>query len=158
MTPDGAIETSVEQFANKWKTDESCPDQKEITHPCIKKPENKAKAEKICQKIKENSFKDCHGKVNPETFYQNCLFDVCACKSDIESECACPIMTAYSAECSREGINLGWQNDIVECAVQCPIGQEFKQCGDACFRTCSDVSREANCSYDFIYILKRMKV
>ena len=144
-TPDGLIETTVEGFANKWKTEESCPDHKETPHPCSKKPENKDKAEKVCRKIRESVFKDCHGKVDPETYYDNCLFDVCACENELESTCACPILTAYASECSRQGINLAWEQSIVECTVECPIGQEFNQCGDACTRTCSDAARESPC-------------
>ena len=157
-TPDESIETSVALFANKWKTEGSCSDQKDLVDPCIQNPERKEMAEKTCNHIKESVFANCHSKVDYETFYNDCLFDVCACKNEVLSKCACPIMSQYAAECSLKGVNLNWQEKIEGCAVKCPIGQIFSQCGDACARTCSDISRETPCKYVLIIMIKLKKI
>lgn len=57
-TPDGDVEQAVIPFANKWKTDESCPDapKKEPTHPCEINPQKRVEAEKYCSKIHSQLF------------------------------------------------------------------------------------------------------
>jgi hypothetical protein len=77
--------------------------------------ENKPKAEKICSKIlKDPVFEECHLFVDPEPFYEDCLYDMCACASDA-SQCACPILAAYATECARQGTILNWRYQVAEC-------------------------------------------
>lgn len=58
LTPEGDVEQSIEAFANKWKTQETCPDikEKEVAHPCDQNMQNKATAETHCKKLKGNLF------------------------------------------------------------------------------------------------------
>lgn len=58
LTPEGDIEHSVVDFANKWKVDETCEDltPKEESHPCDVKVQNKATAERHCEKLKGKLF------------------------------------------------------------------------------------------------------
>ncbi|KAL7040824.1 hypothetical protein ACKWTF_000531 [Chironomus riparius] len=147
LTPEGDIETTVHPFANKWQTKESCDfiSDKIIPHPCQMNPENKAKAEKICSKVlKDKIFEECHLFVDPEPFYEDCMYDMCACKGDA-SQCACPIMAAYATECARQGTILNWRYQVAECAINCPDGQVFDQCGEACSRTCYDLQKDTPC-------------
>lgn len=73
------------------------------------------------------------------------MYDVCACDSQNINSCACPILASYASECSRQGSVLNWRYKVNECAITCPIGQIYYQCGDACARTCIDVAKDLPC-------------
>lgn len=131
LTPEGDIETTVEPFADKWRTKEACQfmaDTPRVPHPCQLNIVNKNKAEKVCAKIKSNIFDECHWLVDPLPYYEDCLYDVCACKGD-EARCMCPIVAAYAAECARQGAVINWRYAMSECCkcylkhlvdIECP--------------------------------------
>ncbi|KAG4071830.1 hypothetical protein HA402_005991 [Bradysia odoriphaga] len=147
LTPEGDIESSVTSFANKWKTKETCQYVSDgfVPHPCHLNIENKEVAIKTCEVLKEEVFGECHWSVDVEPFYEDCLYDVCACKGDV-SHCVCPVFAAYSNECSRQGVVVNWRHSVHQCAVQCPAGQIFEECGDECFRTCTDIQLDDKCT------------
>lgn len=147
LTPQHDIEPAVASFANKWQTKDTCEyvsDSTEIPHPCQLYIENKQKAQTECAKLKSNVFDACSWYVNPEPYYENCMYDVCACKGDTAS-CLCTIFASYASECARQGVPINWRHSVKECAVQCPAGQVFEECGDECFRTCADLQSNKPC-------------
>ncbi|XP_055854171.1 hemocytin [Episyrphus balteatus] len=147
LTPEGDIETAVEPFANKWRTKDTCDDQtvdEPGPHPCTANPHMREVAEKHCAWLTDDIFLDCQWSVEPETYYENCIYDTCACKED-PSKCFCPILSAYATECTRQGIKTGWRYTVKECAIQCPVGQVYEECGDSCTRTCDDVATKNTC-------------
>lgn len=117
LTPEGDIESAVAPFADKWRTKETCEyvsNGADIPHPCQLNMENKEVAIKKCEKIKKTIFEECHWSVDPEPFYEDCLYDVCACKGDIGA-CMCPVFAAYASECARQGVILNWRHTMSEC-------------------------------------------
>lgn len=117
FTPEGDIESSVSAFANKWRTKESCDyvnDNVNIPHPCQANMENKKKALEVCAKLKGKIFEECHWYVDPEPYYEDCMYDMCACKDDIAS-CMCSIFAAYASECSQQGSIIHWRKTVHEC-------------------------------------------
>ncbi|XP_037934058.1 hemocytin isoform X2 [Teleopsis dalmanni] len=152
LTPEGDIETAVEPFADKWRTKDTCDFLTDTTtgpHPCTVNAEKRAEAEKYCAWITEDIFQECHWTVEPEQYYEDCLYDVCACKDEL-NKCFCPILSAYGAECMRQGIRTGWRMTIKECAVQCPVGQVYDECGDSCTRTCEDLATKNTCKRECV--------
>ncbi|CAH1404838.1 unnamed protein product [Nezara viridula] len=147
LTPEGDVEQDPISFANKWKTKDSCDNEveEENRNPCDVNVQNKAEAEKLCSHITSNMFLDCHFYVDPITYYQNCLYDMCSC-SKKKTECFCPIISAFVKECASHGIPVEWRSKIRECGLQCPRGQVYETCGKACSRSCTDLSREKKCS------------
>ncbi|XP_059615285.1 hemocytin [Phlebotomus argentipes] len=148
LTPEGDIESVVEPFADKWRTKETCPyvtDTVPVPHPCQVNLENKSKAEKMCGKLKAKVFEDCHWYVDYMPFYEDCLYDVCACKGDDVNACLCPILSSYAAECARQGVVINWRLSVTECGVKCPPGQVFEECGDSCSLTCEDLQGDYPC-------------
>lgn len=104
----------------KWQTKDSCDylSDKIVVHPCQANVERRAGAETICSKLRDKLlFGECHLFVEPEEFYEDCLYDVCACKGDDDmSNCFCPIIASYAAECARKGIVVNdWRYRIPEC-------------------------------------------
>ncbi|KAK5644463.1 hypothetical protein RI129_005763 [Pyrocoelia pectoralis] len=145
LTPDGTIEENEVRFGNSWKTDPTCIDAKDdIEHPCVRNPKHKAAAQKYCKMIKSKIFADCQWEVDPETFYQECLFDVCSCELKLP-RCFCPMIASYAAECARHGVNIEWRTKIKGCGVQCKDGQIYQACGNPCTRTCSQIAKQEDC-------------
>ncbi|XP_031619378.1 hemocytin isoform X2 [Contarinia nasturtii] len=141
LTPENDIESSVGSFANKWRTKESCDfvnDDVNIPHPCTANTENKKRALEVCAKLKSKIFEECHWFVDWQPYYEDCMYDMCACKSDTAS-CMCSIFTAYANECNEQGSIIHWRNSIQECAIKCPAGQVFEECSDRCYRSCADM-------------------
>lgn len=116
LTPEGDIESVPEPFADKWKTMEVCsvPTSSAIIHPCQKNPLMKGKAEEICAKLKSRTFEDCHWQVDPQSAYDDCMYDVCACEGPLD-HCLCPIFSAYASDCANQGVVLNWRYDVNEC-------------------------------------------
>lgn len=146
LTPDGDVEQVVFPFANKWKTSEQCEDvlQKDANHPCDINPQKRATAEKACRMLKSDLFSSCHWYVDPERFHEDCMYDMCACETDVKS-CLCPILAAYAMECSHLGVKIPWRQEVDECRVHCPSGQVYQICGNSCTRSCADISFHRDC-------------
>ncbi|CAH2073181.1 unnamed protein product, partial [Iphiclides podalirius] len=141
LTPEGDVEQSAFAFANKWKTREFCNDVaiKEPEHPCKANIENKEAAEKYCSVLKSALFESCHWYVDVQPYYENCLYDMCACDGDA-SRCLCPILGDYAMACAASGVYVQWRYNVKECEISCSGGQEYTVCADSCLRTCSDVA------------------
>ncbi|KAK2585761.1 hypothetical protein KPH14_010370 [Odynerus spinipes] len=151
ITPDGDIEQSVTLFANKWKTSEQClgVHDKEPKHPCDLNPQKYASAEQYCSKLYTEIFSDCHWYVEPEIFYKDCLYDMCACTTNIKT-CLCPILSAYAKDCAAAGIKLLWRQEIDECSIHCSGGQIYQICGSSCKRSCQDISFNPDCKEECV--------
>uniref|UniRef100_A0A1B0D0P5 VWF/SSPO/Zonadhesin-like cysteine-rich domain-containing protein n=1 Tax=Phlebotomus papatasi TaxID=29031 RepID=A0A1B0D0P5_PHLPP len=78
-------------------------------------------------------------------FYEDCLYDVCACKGDDLNSCLCPILSSYAAECARQGVVINWRLSVTECGIKCPPGQVYEECGDSCALTCEDLQSDYPC-------------
>ncbi len=69
------------------------------------------------------SFLACHDVLDPDPFYKNCVYDVCACLATGASlanpnpgDCVCPVISHYAQECAEQGVELaGWRDKITEC-------------------------------------------
>eukprot|EP00095_Tigriopus_kingsejongensis_P005163 maker-scaffold237_size242172-snap-gene-0.16 protein:Tk05163 transcript:maker-scaffold237_size242172-snap-gene-0.16-mRNA-1 annotation:"PREDICTED: hemocytin" len=143
-TPEGDIEQDPILFANRWRSDETCDaSDGDIHHPCTSNPDRKSQAEALCSKLTGSVFSDCHGLVDPTPFYQDCVFDLCACEHE-PKECLCPTLSFYAQSCSDKGKPLQWREEVHECGISCQMGQEFQACGSSCGLTCLDMSLQGN--------------
>lgn len=125
LTPEGDVESSTNSFADKWRTKETCEyvsDAANVPHPCQLNIENKEKALNVCAKLKSKIFSECLWYVDPEPYYEDCMYDICACKGDLAS-CLCPIFGAYSNECARQGVPINWRYSVNECGKYTAIKQ-----------------------------------
>lgn len=124
FTPEGDVETNVVSFANKWKTRESCANKKletviKTAHPCDVNVEYKHLAENYCRNITGSLFSDCHAQVDPTPYYDDCLYDVCSCRSDQLSRCYCQILASYALECVHQNTVIDWRRGVRECGTCC---------------------------------------
>lgn len=117
-TEDDDMKLQIEKLLRESCIGESCNTIDEalnIPHPCESNPEIKPRAEEACTKLKNDFFSTCHSHVDPESYYKDCLYDVCAFRGNIDKS-MCTIFTAYANECSRLGhVIEHWRQSIQEC-------------------------------------------
>lgn len=66
--------------------------------------------------LDELIFSDCNSIVDPSPFYQDCVFDLCACEHD-PKDCLCPTLSFYAQTCSNKGIHIDWRQYVPECGI-----------------------------------------
>ncbi|XP_067276133.1 kielin/chordin-like protein [Pseudorasbora parva] len=137
----GQIAKSEAAFGNNWKVGSGnssvqCSDVKNID-PCKKAGYSARKAANArCTVLKSAMFERCHKVVPPEMFFASCVYDLCACGSNMD-DCLCEVLEAYASECREAGVILQWRSPTL-CAVGCPLdrGYVFDECGPPCPKTC----------------------
>ncbi|KAK9958719.1 hypothetical protein ABG768_010824 [Culter alburnus] len=137
----GQIAKSEADFGNNWKVGSGnssvhCSDVKNI-NPCKEAGYSARKtANARCAVLKSPVFVRCHKVVPPKMFFASCVYDLCACGSNMD-ECLCDVLEAYSSQCREAGIILQWRSPTL-CAMGCPLdrGYVFDECGPPCPKTC----------------------
>uniref|UniRef100_A0A8D0WKY0 von Willebrand factor n=1 Tax=Sus scrofa TaxID=9823 RepID=A0A8D0WKY0_PIG len=138
LTPAGLVEPLVEHFGNAWKLHGDCEDlRKQPTDPCSLNPRLTRFAEEACAILTSPKFQACHDAVGPLPYLQNCHYDVCSCSDG--RDCLCDAVATYAAACARRGVHIGWREPGF-CALSCPPGQVYLQCGTPCNLTCRSLS------------------
>ncbi|NXW15482.1 ZAN protein, partial [Circaetus pectoralis] len=108
--------------------------------------ESEAKKNTACGMITDPTgriFKDCHTKVPPENFFENCVYDMCFTGGQAIS--LCYGLQAYAESCINAGICIEWRNATL-CPMSCPGGSIYKSCGTRCPSTCLNISAVHSCS------------
>ncbi|KAJ8024927.1 Mucin-5AC [Holothuria leucospilota] len=134
MTKQGEMETSPRFFGHSWRK-ESCEMPPAPTDPCLINPTRRTWAEYSCAIIKQGIFLDCHSEVDPDSYYENCVMDTCACDRGGDCECLCTAIAAYTEQCSENGVPIRWRSDGT-CGLQCEEGKIYTACGSACDSAC----------------------
>nr|XP_048720352.1 IgGFc-binding protein-like [Caretta caretta] len=123
-------------------SDRCSPDQVLVCDPQL---ESEAREDTACGMITDPTgiFKDCHAKVAPEIFLENCVYDMCHTKEPTVS--LCNGLQAYAESCTNAGICREWRNNTL-CPISCPGGSQYKSCGSRCPSTCVTPSAFSPCS------------
>ncbi|XP_007935278.1 von Willebrand factor [Orycteropus afer afer] len=138
LTPAGLVESLVEDFGNSWKLHGDCQDlQKHDSDPCSLNPRLTRFAEEACAVLTSSKFEACHHAVSPQPYLQNCHYDVCSCSDG--RDCLCNAVGSYASACARKGVSIAWREPSF-CALSCPQGQVYLQCGTPCNLTCRSLS------------------
>nr|XP_026693636.1 LOW QUALITY PROTEIN: von Willebrand factor-like [Ciona intestinalis] len=160
QTRDGDIAVNPNDFGNDWKTDDTCPDGTRDPNPCLESPERAPWAEKKCAIINSEVFAECHAKVDPTHYYDNCMYDTCGCNFGGDCECFCTAVAVYAQECAAAGVCINWRNNEV-CPVMCEVFNpgfgssydnetcewKYNACGNPCPPTC-DNPNPTNCPWE----------
>ncbi|XP_071944579.1 SCO-spondin-like [Antedon mediterranea] len=153
-TRDMDIEASVALFAAGYVLEnEDCPELVDrLTYEsCSINARNVIRAENDCSFLKSSVFEACHGLVEVDLYYENCMHDVCGGNDhDVD---LCGSIAAYARECALAGTPVhDWRlhEDLSEsnCEMTCSVGgQEYQECGNACEHSCADLTYKSDCSY-----------
>ncbi|XP_061891631.1 mucin-2-like [Entelurus aequoreus] len=141
---------TVLEFANSWKTSSSCPNVETNSDPCVATPNRHHWAKMMCSIINGETFKECHNKVDPQPYYENCVKDSCACDTGGDCECFCTAVAAYAQACNEAGVCVAWRTPDI-CPAFCDYynnPQEcrwhYNPCHQPCYKTC--LNPEGICS------------
>uniref|UniRef100_A0ABM5ESE3 IgGFc-binding protein-like n=1 Tax=Pogona vitticeps TaxID=103695 RepID=A0ABM5ESE3_9SAUR len=151
VTLSGNKTSSVVEWAGSWKVpdrDPFCWHFCEGNCPtCEGSKRQLFESEEFCgliSKVEEGSFRECHPKLNPDRFFDNCIYDVCL--NGGAKNILCQALDAYATSCRKEGVVIREWREQSGCALSCPENSHYEACGNACPASCSDRSAPAACS------------
>ncbi|XP_022611937.1 mucin-5B-like [Seriola dumerili] len=134
------------EFGNSWKVSPTCPNADKLKNPCSLYSHRQAWALKHCSIINNEVFAECHSKVDPQSFYDACVKDTCACNTGGDCECFCSAVAVYAAVCKKAGACVKWRTPTI-CPLFCdfynPDGEcewHYEPCGKPCMKTCRNPS------------------
>ncbi|XP_059841964.1 zonadhesin-like [Hypanus sabinus] len=87
-------------------------------------------------------FKECHAKVLPKNYFDNCVYDMCM--DDGQSRTLCFALQTYADLCTQAGVCVEWRNNTL-CSLTCPSGSHYETCGTGCPATCMNPSVPNSC-------------
>ncbi|XP_076156178.1 IgGFc-binding protein-like [Alosa pseudoharengus] len=136
-TPTGKLVTKPNDFGNSWNSDPECIKSPEVPVPgCTPDKQDTYEKPALCGFILESNgpFTMCHPKVNPNSYFKDCMFDVC--ELDGLHSALCEAIEAYVNECQDRGVTIGsWRNSTF-CTLTCPPNSHFESCASPCQPSC----------------------
>ncbi|KAG8521058.1 Mucin-19 [Galemys pyrenaicus] len=143
-TRHASVAASALEFGNSWKTSQECADTVAQVFPCDSNPYCKAWAVRKCEIIRDSTFRDCHGKVDPSAYYDACIEEACACDMEGKYQGFCTSVAMYAEACSAVGVCVTWRRPDL-CPVYCDYynspgecSWHYAPCGTVTAKTCKD--------------------
>ncbi|XP_030044013.1 zonadhesin [Microcaecilia unicolor] len=136
-TPHGALVAQVNDFGNSWNVQTNCNSTTSIVVPeCTEEEQDSYEGPEYCGILVDphGPFAPCHNKINPNTFFKDCVYDMCELDGDRRQ--LCEALESYVNECQERNITLRpWRNESF-CPIMCPSNSHYVPCGSACPATC----------------------
>ncbi|XP_077978947.1 mucin-2-like [Glandiceps talaboti] len=103
-------------FGNSWKVleqGETCPDASDPPPPCKDKPDLLPKVTEICENLKKGDIAGCNDMVDPNSYVEICLYDLCGIGDDEPAlmEGLCVVLSIYSSDCAARGNIIEWRKE-----------------------------------------------
>ncbi|XP_077374086.1 mucin-2 [Festucalex cinctus] len=141
MLPGGQIVQSCSVMADFWpakdiyqpncQTPSVIPTDAPLPPPTL----TPCRPDSECDLILSSVFEACHPFVNPDDYYQGCVFDNCHVTNPAVE---CISLHMYADACAQAGVCLYWRNHTTHCEIDCPPDKVYKPCGPAEPPTCED--------------------
>ncbi|TSO05463.1 IgGFc-binding protein [Bagarius yarrelli] len=151
LLPDGKAvnQTDVKTFGAAWKVavpgvvcDDGCSGDY-----CPKCPEDKkAVFKKDCSIITkvDGPFAACHNVINPDSYFNDCVYDVCMSEGD--QHMLCHSVAAYVSDCQTFGVKVNNWRTSTFCPLTCPTNSVYQICATACDTPCPGLSDVVKCN------------
>lgn len=109
MTPSGALVRSADQFGASWKVEDELPCNDGCGNNC---PlcQDQTTSRSLCEIIRssEGPFSFCHVYVDPQAYFDDCVFDVCL--SGNRNDVLCRSIQTYASACqSNNAVIYPWR-------------------------------------------------
>ncbi|XP_078524644.1 IgGFc-binding protein-like [Lissotriton helveticus] len=138
-TPEGKPVAGVNDFGNSWNVDPRCNSSSSTVVPdCTEEEQESYESPKYCGIMTDphGPFAPCHNKINPNTFFKDCVYDLCELGPQ---RALCEALESYANECQERNITLGpWRNKT-DCPLTCPPNSHYEPCASACPASCLDL-------------------
>ncbi|XP_063043702.1 zonadhesin, like [Engraulis encrasicolus] len=135
--PNGELVTKPNDFGNSWNTDPKCNKNPEVPLPgCTPEEQDKYEKPAFCGIILDTKgpFAVCHPRVNPNSFFKDCMFDLC--ELDGLHSALCEAIEAYVNECQDRGVTIGPWRNATFCPLTCPPNSHYESCASPCQPSC----------------------
>ncbi|KAI7798981.1 hypothetical protein IRJ41_016048, partial [Triplophysa rosa] len=147
--PEGKQTTDVNTFGAAWKVpvagvvcDDGC-----IGNLCpICDPQKKIIYEKDCSIITDpkGPFAACHGVINPMSYFNECVYDVCIGEGD--RDMFCQSVGSYVIDCQDFGVAIqNWRTPQF-CPLTCPANSHYQICAVICDTPCPGLTDIITCN------------
>ncbi|CAH2318254.1 c-binding -like [Pelobates cultripes] len=150
--PDKALAPDATSFGATWKVqipgvncDHGCGAAGNPCPVCDSRKKEIFQTDNYCGFLKkpDGPLSACYGTVNPDNYFNSCLFDLCAGQGD--SKILCHSIQSYVAACQAAGVTVQpWRTDAF-CPPSCPINTHYELCGDSCPVTCHGLAAPTGC-------------
>nr|XP_060640330.1 IgGFc-binding protein-like [Anolis sagrei ordinatus] len=146
----GTKAPSIVSWASSWKVrdrDPFCGDYCQSNCPtCDDSKRDLYGDEGYCgliSKTSERPFRECHSIVNPDDFFDSCIYDVCL--NGGAQNILCQALEAYAETCRKAGATIYDWRTPSGCVLPCSENSHYEFCGNACTATCSDRTASSSC-------------
>ncbi|XP_076016838.1 IgGFc-binding protein-like [Genypterus blacodes] len=160
----GSNSVSPAKFGASWQVAEipGCLEGcKGVCPKCDYNQKNKYETDQFCGILKNTKgpFQDCHAKVDPSGFFEDCVYD--SCMYEGRKDVLCQAIASYTSACQAAGAKVYKWRTAHFCAVKCKAHSHYEVCATACPATCHslappqdcDSNCEEGCACDEGYIL-----
>ncbi|XP_022602720.1 otogelin-like [Seriola dumerili] len=149
----GVLTHEIEMFGNSWVETQphqaQCPTVSSgFSSPCAAVDAHVLlKVEEVCAMLLDPPFESCHDFVSPLSYMASCSNDLCMsmilkvpsfCESGPNGEVVCQVFSEYARACAHADHPLhDWRQRIPQCAKQCPLGLQYRECISCCPESCN---------------------
>ncbi|XP_071944956.1 zonadhesin-like [Antedon mediterranea] len=145
---DGSPARDEVEFGNSWVVDGTeCDDSGIIiVDPCSEEEAPYKAAEDLCYALisPTGALVSCHEIVDPDNYYEACLYDLCATLPD--DNILCGHLQEYAQACRERGGSPGnWREETPQCPMECEAERVYNPCATACPLTCADSDGTDDC-------------
>ncbi|KAM4703004.1 IgGFc-binding protein [Rhinophrynus dorsalis] len=155
ISADSKAVTSIIDWAKSWRVNDRDPFCWDICRgncpTCDESKKNLYGSDQSCgliSKAANGPFRECHPKVNPDNFFDNCLYDVCI--NGGAKQFLCQALNAYASTCRKQGVKIYDWRTPSGCVLPCPANSHYEFCGNACPASCTDRTAPSRCTEDCV--------
>ncbi|XP_025067503.1 IgGFc-binding protein-like, partial [Alligator sinensis] len=148
LNPQGGMELDSTSLGNSWQVSNhsSCPPAVDKPPICNQTTQQLIGSSQFCGLLKEGTgpFKQCHGVLRPDAYFNNCAYDLCALQ--LEPGALCRSLQSYADACQSLGVTIDAWRNATFCPIQCPANSHYEPCTTACPQTCARPTAPSTCS------------
>ncbi|XP_077312501.1 IgGFc-binding protein-like [Lithobates pipiens] len=145
----GTLQLNIPLFGHSYREGEradQCPIVKpnNCTNLLALEGEQKKKLQECGMLLdKKGPFRDCFSTVDSSTYFEDCVYDMCAYGK--RQDLICRLLTGYTESCQAAGaVVYNWRTDIT-CPISCSPNSMYNISTSPCPSTCLSMSMASKC-------------
>ncbi|KAM4526944.1 alpha-tectorin isoform 2-T2 [Fundulus diaphanus] len=144
-TPNGALVNSPDTFGAAWKVPGNYTCSDGCGSSCPRCHDDQT-ARSQCEVIQaaDGPFSFCHEEVDPASYFNDCVFDVCVA-GNRGSDLLCRALETYVRACQSANVQVYPWRQNTTCKIPCPANSHYEAQATGCPPTCVDPNSNQNC-------------